>query len=269
MDLSKFKCIFGTFLCLVGFLLYASAAAGYPPQQEIESILNVFIDDYAKNDKLPESPITFGILITGPHEEKWTISIDKKGPQKVELKKGFPDQPTFYLVTDFMSLKKIYDGKLNALTAAGRERMSDKTPLDIGFMEGFQPSIDFIYGTMMPLGFHFFNRGKPEVIPFGEKFSRFVHGGNTVIFYYQQGLRIGWYQVKKGMKINEDPQLATNPFPTLFIMTKGEGMGRLGENTMPLKEGMAIYVPAGMVHQYWTESDSGLEFVIIMFGEGA
>jgi mannose-6-phosphate isomerase-like protein (cupin superfamily) len=46
-------------------------------------------------------------------------------------------------------------------------------------------------------------------------------------------------------------------------------MGRLGENAMPLKEGMAVFVPAGMIHQFWTESDSGLEFVIIMFGEGA
>ena len=95
MNLFKFKCIFGSFLCLVGFLLYASTAVGYPPQEETESILNVFIDDYVKNDKLPESPLTFGILITSPHEEKWTINIDKKGQQKFELKKGFPDQPTF------------------------------------------------------------------------------------------------------------------------------------------------------------------------------
>ena len=93
------------------------------------------------------------------------------------------------------------------MTAVGRERMSDKTPLDIGFIEGFLPSMDFIYGTLMPLGFHFFSRGKPEVISYGEKFSRFVHGGNTVIFYYQKGLRISWYQVKKGMKINNSPPI--------------------------------------------------------------
>jgi mannose-6-phosphate isomerase-like protein (cupin superfamily) len=252
-------------LFLIG--LHANAATLFP--KDTESILKGFIDDYIKNDTLPESPLAFGILISAPQEEKWTISIDKNAPKKVILKKGFPDQPTFYIVADFTTLKKIYDGQLNALTAAGRARMSDKTPLDIGFMEGFQPTMDFIYGTIMPLGFHFFSRGKPEIIPFGEKFSRYVHGGNAVVFYYQQGLRTGWYQVKKGMKINENLEDASNPFPTLFIMVKGEGMGRLGEKTMPLKEGMAIFVPPGMIHQFWTESDAGLEFVIIMFGEGA
>jgi len=147
--------------------------------------------------------------------------------------------------------------------------MSDKTPLDFGFMEGYQPPADFIPEVMLPLGFHFFNRGKPEIIPFGEIFSRFVHGGNAVIFYYQKGLRTGWYQVKKGMIINKDLNEAANPFPTLFIITKGEGKGRLGEKTMSLKEGMTIFVPAGMIHQFWTDSDSGMEFIIIMFGEGA
>lgn len=71
------------------------------------------------------------------------------------------------------------------------------------------------------------------------------------------------------MKINADPEMANNPFPTLFIMIKGQGMGRLGEKTMALKERMTVFVPAGMFHQFWTESEEGLEFVIIMFGEGA
>lgn len=250
-------------------LLNLNTNAGTPSEQNSADILNHFIADYAENDELPESPISFGMLITHPIEERWTISIDSSSPQKVSLKKGFPAEPSFYLKTDFITLKKIFDGKLNALTAVGRARMTDKTPLDIGFMEGFQPSMDFIYGTLMPLGFHFFNRGKPEIIPFGEEYSRTIHGANAIIFYYQQGLRTGWYQVKKGMKINEDPELAKNPFPTLFIMIKGKGMGRLGEKTMPLKEGMTVFVPAGMIHQFWTESEAGLEFIIIMFGEGA
>jgi mannose-6-phosphate isomerase-like protein (cupin superfamily) len=264
----KVKRILSAFFCLALIISYANGAFGHP-RQDVETIMNEFINDYLKNDKLPESPTTFGIHITGPHEEKWTVSIDKNRAPKVNLRKGFPNQPTFYAVTDFNTLKKIYDGELNALTAGGRARMSDKTPLNFGFMEGFQPPIDYINVVMLPLGFHFFNRGTPEIIPFGEKFSRSVHGGNTVIFYYQKGLRTAWYQIKKGMKINEDPELATNPFPTLFIMTKGKGMGRLGDDTMSLKEGMAIFVPAGMIHQFWTESDSGLEFVIVMFGEGA
>ena len=90
-----------------------------------------------------------------------------------------------------------------------------------------------------------------------------------MIFYYEKGLRTAWYQVKKGMKINENLEEATNPFPSLFIMTKGEGQALLGDKTISLKAGLTLFVPAGMIHQFWTESDSGLEFIIIMFGEGA
>jgi len=158
---------------------------------------------------------------------------------------------------------------MNALTAAGRARMSDKSPLDIGFMEGFAPEPDFLSNVMLPLGFHFFTRGRPEIIPFGEEYSRFVHGGNTVLFYYQKGIRTGWYQVKKGMMINRDLQDAVNPFPTLFVITRGEGQGRLGDLTLDLEAGMTLFVPPGMIHQFWTESESGMEFIIIMFGEGA
>ena len=185
------------------------------------------------------------------------------------LNQGFPEEPTFYLVTDPGTLERIHAGEMNALTAAGRARMSDPTPLDFGFMEGFQPSPEFLSDVMLPLGFHFFNRGRPEIVYFGEEYSRNVHGGNAVIFYYQQGLRTGWYQVRPGMKINENLDDAVNPFPTLFIITKGEGRGRLGEKEMDLREGMSVYVPAGMVHQFRTEKEPGMEFVIIMFGEGA
>ena len=71
------------------------------------------------------------------------------------------------------------------------------------------------------------------------------------------------------MFINKDLKDAVNPFPTLFIFIKGEGKGRLGEKTISLNEGMSIFVPEGMIHQFWTESEKGLEFIIIMFGKGA
>jgi len=236
---------------------------------DVQRLLNAFIEDYIENDTLPETPIAFGLQITSPRDEKWTISIDSTAAEKVTLTEGFPEDPTFFFVTDYPTLKKIHDVEINALTAAGRARMTDKTPLDFGFMPGFQASPDFISSVMLPLGFHFFTRGKPEIIPFGEKYSRFVHGGNAVIFYYEKGLRTSWYQVKKGMKINDNLEDATNPFPSLFIFTKGEGQALVDHKKITVKEGMSIFVQAGMIHQFWTESDSGLEFVLIMFGKDA
>lgn len=257
------------FLFLGVVILPFSFSRAKEPVLNIENILEEFVNDYEKNDKLPGEPIVFGIQINGEKKNEWTVSIDANLQDKVVLKKGLPTQPTFYLVTDAGTLRKIFNSELNALTAAGRARMSDKTPLDFKFMEGYQASVDFIYEVMLPLGFHFFTRGKPEIVPFGEEYSRLVHGGHAVVFYYQKGLRTGWYKIKKGMVINKDLKDAVNPFPTLFIFIKGEGSGRLGEKTISLHEGMTIYVPAGMIHQFRTESEKGLEFIIIMFGKGA
>jgi mannose-6-phosphate isomerase-like protein (cupin superfamily) len=238
-------------------------------QDKAEKILKEFASDYAENDELPKNPLEFGIRITGTEESRWTISIHPGRSPEVSLSKGLPDTPTFVGKTDLETLSKIYRGEINALTAAGRARMSDKTPFDFEFINGFQPDPDFLGEVMLPVGFHFFTRGKPEVIPFGEEYSRFVHGGNAVIFYYQKGLRTGWYQIKKGMTINETLEDAVNPFPTLFVFIKGKGKGRLGDKTISLEQGMSVFVPAGMVHQFWTDEERGMEFIIIMFGEGA
>lgn len=234
-----------------------------------EEILQDFIADYMQNDQLPDNPLTFGMRITGPEESLWTITIDAAQSPPVKLTPGLPEVPTFIGKTDLEILNKIYRGEINALTAAGRARMSDKTPFDFEFIHGFQPDPDFLGDVMLPAGFHFFTRGRPEVIPFGKDYSRFVHGGNAVILYYQKGLRTGWYQVKKGMKINENLSDAVNSFPTLFVFIKGKGKGIMGDKTITLKEGMSVFVPAGMIHQFWTEQEEGLEFIIIMFGEGA
>jgi len=66
--------------------------------------------------------------------------------------------------------------------------------------------------------------GRPECL------DCFVHGGNMVIFYYEQGLRTAWAQIKKGM---------------------------------------AVYIPAGMAHQVWNEDEEPAECILIMFGKGA
>lgn len=263
----KWFCITAVIILSLFFLTPNSVAAN--DTMDAEEILRDFAADYMKTNQLPDNPVTFGMRVTAPQESLWTISIDAGQSPPVNLSQGLPDIPTFVGKTDLETLNKIYRGEINALTAAGRARMSDKTPLDFEFIHGFQLDPDFMGDVMLPVCFHFFNRGQPEIIPFGEEYSRFIHGGNAVIFYYQKGLRTGWYQVKKGMKINEDLDDAVNPFPTLFVFIKGQGKGRLGEKTIALKEGMSVFVPAGMIHQFWTEQEEGLEFIIIMFGEGA
>jgi len=214
----------------------------------------------------PEEEGLFGIEIKGEGGGVWTVSIEPG--RKVKVRAGEPDKPTFLFTTDLSTLRKIDKGEINALTAAGRAKASDSAPVDIKFMPDVQPSPE-VMKKIFHYGFHFFIPGTPEIIYFDEAHSRFVHGGNVVIFYYTTGLRTAWYQVKKGMVINQDESDQVNPFPTLFICTRGEGRAKLGGKTITLKKGMMVYIPAGMSHMFWNENDEPMEGIIIMFGPGA
>ena len=208
----------------------------------------------------------FGIEVKGEGGGMWTVSIEPG--RKVKVQEGEPEKPTFILTTDLLTLRKIYQGEINALTAAGRAKASDRAPVDIKFMPGVQPSPE-IMKKLLHYGFHFFIQGTPEIVYFDEAHSRFVHGGNVVIFYYTTGLRTAWYQIKKGMVINQDESDQVNPFPTIFICTRGEGQAKLGGKTITLRKGMMVYIPAGMAHMFWNENNEPMEGIIIMFGPGA
>ena len=169
---------------------------------------------------------------------------------------------------DWATLKKIQRKEINALTAMGKARASDTAPANINIMEGFNPTPELL-GKILTVTFHFFTIGTSEFIPFGERLSRFVHGGNMVVFYYEPGLRTAWAQIKKGMVVNKDVEDQGNPFPTLAIGIKRKATIKLGDKTYPLEEGMAVYIPAGVSHQIWNESDEPAECVLMMFGKEA
>jgi quercetin dioxygenase-like cupin family protein len=43
----------------------------------------------------------------------------------------------------------------------------------------------------------------------------------------------------------------------------------LGGKVYSLEKGVALYIPAGMPHQFWNDEDEPAEGIIIMFGKGA
>ena len=250
-------------LAIMSFALNASVPGR--PRTGVGQLIADFAASY-EGKTGPAIDAVFGLEIKGDPDGSWRVQINPQ--RKVTLRPGKPETPTFVFTCDFETLGKIHDGVWNALTAAGQARSSDPAPLDIRFMEGFKPAADTMEKIFHVL-FHFFNTSGPEIIRFGEKNSRFVHGGNAVVIYYARGLRTAWYQLKKGMVINADEKDQVNPFPTLFICTRGEGRGRLGGRDSTLKEGMSVFIPAGMSHMIWNEKDEPFEGVIIMFGEGA
>jgi len=251
---------------LTSMICTASVQAGPTGAAEM---LGELVRDYAAHDDLGDKPLIFGLQIEGEGGGQWTVDVDRNRKKKAVLRQGLPDGSTFMLKTDLVTLRKLYRGEISALTAAGRANMSDPAPLDLASIGGWRPSMDLLSDTIMPLCFHFFTRGRPEVVRFSKDHARNIHGGNAVAFYYQKGLRTAWYQLEKGMFINRDKKDATNPFPTLLIFTRGNGKARLDKKVMQVEDGMTVFVPAGMLHQIWTESTAGLEFVIVMFGKGA
>lgn len=211
--------------------------------------------------------VVLGFDIDGTGGGEYHVVIPPLGT--VELADGIPAEGYDVVFTsDIDFLRRLDRGELNAMTAIGRARMSDPTPLDFRFPPDFRLTAD-AQGRLLRLAFHFWNREWPEVIPFGDGMTRVVHGGNTAIFYYQQGLRTSWYQLEPGMHINRDEAEQANPFPSLFIMTRGRIQARLDGSLMELEEGFAVLVPAGMTHEFWAEEGQYGEFMLIMFGQGA
>jgi mannose-6-phosphate isomerase-like protein (cupin superfamily) len=140
--------------------------------------------------------------------------------------------------------------------------------MDIEVMEGFEPPQDFT-AKVLDTTFHFWTRGFPEIIRYGDGLTRFTHGADITVFYYQPGLRSGWASLKKGMHANEDPKSQVNEFPSLFIILEGKGNARIGGNKVELQKGEAIFVPKNVAHEFWNDNNEPFELVLIMFGEGA
>jgi mannose-6-phosphate isomerase-like protein (cupin superfamily) len=235
---------------------------------DARAILKRYVDAWRGAEEMTLSEtVVLGFEIEGTGGGSYHVTIPPAGP--AELADGIPDSAyDVVFTTDIGHLRRLDRGELSALTALGRARMTDRTPLDFRFPPDFQLTPE-AQGHLLRLTFHFWNRDWPEMIRFGDGLTRNVHGANSAVFYYQRGIRTAWYQVEPGMHVNRSEAEQTNPFPSLFIMTRGRIQARLGGKLVQFEEGHAVLVPAGMKHEFWAEEGQYGEFVLVMFGEGA
>jgi mannose-6-phosphate isomerase-like protein (cupin superfamily) len=236
-----------------------------------EEILRSYVEDF-RADPATGEPMTFGLRVKDLDQGEWHVAVGGKkeasGKYQVELHRGLPSVPSVIYSSDLATLRRIDGGEINALTAMGRARASDRTPMDIELMDGFEPSPDF-FGRLIPFTFHFWTRGFPETVSFGKQHSREVHGANMVVLYYQKGLRSAWAQVEKGQYVNRDPKDQTNPFPTMIIGIRGKAVAKIGGKEITLQAGQMAFIPAGVSHEAWNPYDEPAEIILLMFGEGA
>lgn len=249
-------------------------ALGAPPGEptSVKVMLQAFVDDFRK-DPTADQPITFGIRIGQAELPQWHVVVagreEGQAEAAVELREGPPPQPRAFFVTDRETLERIYRGEMASLTAMGKADSSDFAPLDMEVMEGFQPTPEVI-PHLIRLSFHFWTRGFPEIVRFGDKgTSRELHGANAVLFYYQKGFRSGWFRVLPGQHANKDPKMQTNPFPSIIVVTRGSVQTKIGGVEQTLVEGEMVFIGAGVTHEFWNDGDRPGEGILLMFGEGA
>lgn len=225
------------------------------------------LDTYAKawrGDKefKLKYPTVLGFWID---EQAFSIRLDQDGATLII---GPPETFDWGFETDITTLQKLDSGVFNALTAMGQASADDPIPLRLRLPDSFSGSAE-IRSYYIPLMLHFWNREWPETVPFGEGATRFVHGANTTVLVYDEGLRSAWYQLKPGMHINADSKDQVNEFDTAIIITRGSFHGKLNGIKRKFGEGETVLIPEGMTHEFFAEDGEYGEFIILMWGKKA
>ncbi|GJM10728.1 MAG: hypothetical protein DHS20C11_30040 [Lysobacteraceae bacterium] len=227
-------------------------------------MLQRFVRDYA-NDPMAMT-ITFGIEVDG---QRWHVTSESKVGAKpeVELHESFPNEPTFYFTTSAEVLAQIDQGQLSGLTAMGAATSDQVTPLDVLSVEGYVRP-DNYDAILRPLIFHFWTRGQPETVPLSIQHSRVVHGAPAVVMYYAEDFRSAVYHIPAGLGRDMAPTL-TVPFPRVLVVMSGSMTGAVGDNEFTIDRGQLVFLPPNIPAQLWNDNDQPLEFMFLMFGDGA
>ena len=256
------------FIVLLVTMLSLKAQQPELLQQESEQIIRSYIDDF-KTDRYAADSMYFGIEVL--NIGSWTIHVTGQQVDtgwEVLMEAGVPKSPTFYYLIEFETLKALYEGKINALTAQGKAFSGDYSPMDTEDMEGYNPTKEQD-NKVNPFSFHFWTRGFPEIIPFGAGMTRKAHGSNFVAFYYEQGLRTAWYRILPGERVRDDAREQAAPFPMMGITIKGIAEGVVDGKRVTVPEGNTVFIPANVAHKWWNDQEEEVQVVLIMFGKGA
>jgi mannose-6-phosphate isomerase-like protein (cupin superfamily) len=249
-------------------LLFALGAAQLVLAQAPEDLIKQLAEDYA-NDPALTQPVTFGIRVD---DETWTIVATPASGEtapSVTVRVGAPEVPAFLYITDGETFARIAAGDLHALTTMGQARATDPTPMTLDVVNGFEMD-EVGLGLFLSVSFHFFTTGSPEVVPLGPAHALPIHGGEGLPIYYADNLRTSWYGIAPGQHINADPRDQVNDFSSLFIVIEaGTAEARIGGKDFALEDSQAIFVPAGMSHEFWNPGSERSTVILIMFGENA
>ena len=252
----------------IGAVISFTASPGNEPPQTAEQIIASYVQDF-RSDRFAAEPRLFGIQVPGEGEWHVRVTGEKQdGHWGVTLHEGPAPEPTFVYRVEAETLLAVDRGDLNPITAQGKAFSDDYAPMEVIQMAGYQPTMQQ-YAAVNPFSFHFWTRGFPEIIPFGEGKTRKLHGSNVVGFYYETGLRTIYSRIEPGETIRDDPREQAMPFPILIVVIRGTAEGRVDGQEVTVPAGNAVFVPPLAPHRWWNEHEEPAEAILIMFGEGA
>ncbi len=236
-------------------------------QSSIESSVNIlerYVEDYALDPNAVH--ISFGIEVD---QQRWHVVSERQTDDsfEVHLADGFPDTPLFYYTMSRDVLDLIDQGKMSALTAMGAATSAQKTPLDVGFTQGYERPADYD-AVFRTLSFHFWTRGLPEIVPLGATHAKAVHGAPAVVMYYDRDFRSAVYHIPPKLGQDMAPTLVV-PFPRLLVVLEGEMTGMVSDDAFSIPKGHMLFIPPNAPAQVWNDQDAPLQFMFLMFGDGA
>lgn len=243
-----------------------------PALADSAAALQRFVDDYRGDPMLRDA--YFGVQVG---DQWWAVDskrADSGGAPEVTLAPGKPARPTwFFKVESADVLAQVDRGEVTFGTLAGKAQSSDYAPMDIDVMPGYltdgqAPGSEF-YETLTKVGFHFWYRGDPEVVPFARQALRKIHGVDATALYYEPGLRLIHFNIKQGQRANEGEDEGVGAWRKIFVFTSGAGKATVGDRTIDVRAGERLFVPPGARNEFWNESPAPLEGFLIVFGEGA
>lgn len=184
------------------------------------------------------------------------------------LNENTADRANFAFRSSINHYNKIYNGEITGFTSVGRENISDTTPLDI---EMYSAVTDHLMNDVLFFVQRFFNASPHDKVILKKEHARIVHGSYAIPLFYQRsesiGVRSAWYQIEKGQQVNETGD--TNPFPQYFIITKGQGYAKIGNDTLKVKSNESYYIAPGLEHIFWNELEEPIELIFLAWGKGA
>ncbi|GJL94981.1 MAG: hypothetical protein DHS20C05_13860 [Hyphococcus sp.] len=247
----------------------ASAQSANESNTNLE-ILQTYAADYALDVTFKED-ITLGVKVGEEFYAVEGVAAKEGAPARVSVSRGEPATPSIiYSFESETELRQLYSGELNIFTLMARAFEHEVTPVRIQAMDGYTPPEDVNPAdVILPLTFHFWTKGQPELIPFGPDLTRFTHGTNAGIFYYQPGFRSIWFDIRPGHHVNENEESRSNPFPSMLILVEGSVTAIVNDKTSSFTAGTTMFIPANVNHHFINNGEQSARGFLLMFGDGA